>query len=212
MMLSSLTQRSLVQQARALSLSTRRTILVLCLLLLPPSFSVAQNMVADGQYRALIGDNKAFRVGDALTVQIMENSSANSSVDLSGRRSQDINATVSKHDGSRKGPAGIGTNNDFEGSARTQRANRVLATVSVLVQEVLPNGDLRIAGMQSVTVNNELQRVTVSGRVRPVDINEANSVNSSRLAEAKIDFVGDGDLTNHSRRGLLTRFFSWMGI
>jgi flagellar L-ring protein precursor FlgH len=68
------------------------------------------------------------------------------------------------------------------------------------VQEVLPGGQLRIAGVQSLTVNEELQTVRLEGLVRPVDISDGNVVQSTRIADARITYLGEGDVTDRGRR------------
>ena len=89
---------------------------------------------------------------------------------------------------------------DFDGGGRTQRTSRLLTTVSVTVREVLPGGQLRIAGAQSLTVNEELQTVTLEGLVRPADISDGNVVLSTRIADARITYLGEGDVAERNRR------------
>jgi flagellar L-ring protein FlgH len=162
-------------------------------------------------FRPLTADNKAFRVGDVLTVQVFENSSATTSADTGTRRKNGISAQASN--GSHKSnQIGLAVGGDFEGGGRTQRANRVLATLTVTVRDILPNGDLKVGGEQQLTVNDEPQKVTLEGRVRPVDISEANVVLSTRLADAKITFVGEGDVTERSQRPWWRKLLDGMGL
>lgn len=165
-------------------------------------------------FRPLTADGKAFRVGDALTVQVFENSSASSSADTGTRRNNDIGVVVGSGGGSdsHRHQAGITVGGEFDGGGRTQRANRLLATLTVTVQEVLPNGELRVGGEQLLTVNEEQQRVTLQGRVRPKDVSEGNVVLSTRLADAQITYVGEGDVSERSRRGGWRRFLDWLGL
>ena len=170
-----------------------------------------ESLYREGTFRSPIADNKAARVGDVLTVQVYENSSATTSADTGTRRSNSLSAELS-HRGVPVTQTSLGIGGDFEGGGRTQRANRVLATVTVTVREVLPSGELRVAGEQLLTVNQEPQKVSLEGRVRPLDISDGNVVMSTRLADAKIAFVGDGDLTERSRRPWWRTFLDGIGL
>ena len=88
----------------------------------------------------------------------------------------------------------------------------MLATLTVNVTAVLPNGDLAIAGEQMLTVNDEKHKVKLSGRVRPQDVSGENAVLSTRIADARIDYVGDGDLTERQRRGWWRKVIDWLGF
>lgn len=171
----------------------------------------AQSLFQEDQWRGLTADNKAYRVGDVLTVLVLENSSASATADTGTRRTNALQAELAH--GSRKAAeASLGVGGEFDGGGRTQRASRLLTTVTVTVQQVLPGGQLRIAGTQSVTVNEELQRVSLEGWVRPVDITDGNVVQSTRIADARITYVGEGDLTERSRRAWWRRLLDAVGL
>ena len=123
--------------------------------------AAAESLYQEGSFQPLTADNKAFRIGDALTVQVFENSSAASSADTDTRRNNDLSGMVTHNSGRLVGQFGIGISGDFDGGGRTQRTNKLLATLSVTVVEVLPNRDLRVAGEQQVMVNDELQKVNL---------------------------------------------------
>jgi len=171
----------------------------------------AQSLYRAETWRPLTADNKAFRPGDVLTVQVFENSSAVSSADTGTRRNNRLQAELS-HGPTTVGQTSLAVGGDFDGGGRTQRASRLLTTVTVSVQEVLPGGQLRIAGVQSVTVNDELQRVTLEGIVRPSDISDANVVQSTRIAEARITYVGEGDVTERGRPAWWRRIADALGL
>lgn len=172
-----------------------------------------ESLYREDTFRPLTGDNKAFRVGDALTIQVLENSSANTSVETGTKRSNDISASVAHGSNGRTiGPLGIAAQGDFSGGGRTQRANRLLATLTVTVQAIFPGGDLQVAGEQLLLVNDEQQRVVVSGRVRPLDIADNNVVLSTRIADARITYVGDGDVSDRSRRSWWRRLLDGFGL
>jgi flagellar L-ring protein precursor FlgH len=170
-----------------------------------------QSLFREETWRGLTTDNKAFRPGDVLTVQVFESSSATSSAETDTRRSNRLQAELA-HGSSKVAEAALSVAGEFDGGGRTQRASRLLTTVTVTVQEVLPQGQLRIAGTQSIVVNEELQRVTLEGLVRPLDISDGNIVQSTRIAQARITYVGEGDLTERNRRAWWRRLLDALGV
>ncbi len=173
--------------------------------------SSAGSLYDEQTYRALTADNKAFRVGDVLTVQVFENSSATTSTDTGTRRKNSLSAELS-HGSRRVAETAIGAGGDFDGGGRTQRANRVLITLSVSVKEVLANGDLRVSGEQMLLINQEQQKVTLDGRVRPHDISEGNVVLSTRLADARITYLGEGEVSQRQQRAWWRKLLDWAGM
>ena len=171
----------------------------------------AESLYKEQTYRPLTADNKAFQVGDALTVQVFENSSATTSSDTGTRRKNNLSAELG-HGNNTVAQTGIAVGGDFDGGGKTQRTNRVLATLTVTVREILANGELKVAGEQILTVNEEPQKVTLEGRVRPVDISDGNIVLSTRLADAKITYVGEGDIAERNRRPWWRNLLDWVGM
>ena len=173
--------------------------------------AAATSLYNESTFRPLTGDNKAFRVGDVLTVQVFENSSATTSTDTGTRRKNNLNAELT-HGTRRVAETGIAVGGDFDGGGRTQRANRVLITLSVSVREVLPNGDLRVQGEQLLLVNEEQQKVTLEGRVRPQDVSDGNVVLSTRLADARITYLGEGEVSLRQQRAWWRKLLDWVGM
>lgn len=162
-------------------------------------------------YRALVADQKAFRVGDALTVLVQESSSASSSVDARASRDQEIGLRGQTLGQETRGLTG-GTTSSNEGGGQVARSGRVTAQITVTVKEVLPNGELLVDGQQTVDLNGEAQIISVNGRVRPRDISDNNAVLSSRLADARIRYVGEGYLADKSQPSIWSRFVTWIGL
>lgn len=171
----------------------------------------AESLYDPTLYRSLGTDRKAARIGDVLTIQVVETSSATSSADTSTGRKAGIDAEFSL---SRRPTtaASLDVEGDFEGGGKTQRSGRLLAQMSVNVVEIAPNGDLYVKGDQLLTVNDEQQKIHVKGRVRPQDISPANVVLSTRLAEAEIIYVGEGELAGRQRPAWWNRFLNWLGF
>jgi flagellar L-ring protein precursor FlgH len=181
------------------------------LLLSLAGIAPAQSLYREDSWRPLTADNKAFRPGDVLTVQVFENSSAVTSADTGTRRNNQLQADLA-HGSRSVAQASVAVGGDFDGGGHTQRTNRLLTTVSVTVQEVLPSGQLRIAGAQSLTVNDEVQTVTLEGLVRPTDVSDANVVQSTRIAQARITYLGEGELTERGRRPWWRRVLDVVGF
>ncbi len=171
----------------------------------------ADSLYVEGQYRALGADHKAWRIGDTLTVLIVENSSATSNAETTDRRRNQLNAQLarSSHD-PLSSTANVG--GDFDGGGRTQRAGRLAGQVTVTVTEVLASGQLRLAGSQDLRVNDERQRIQLEGLVRPQDISEGNVVLSNRIAEAAIRYDGEGILSERQRRAWWRVLMDWVGF
>jgi flagellar L-ring protein FlgH len=190
---------------------SRRAFLVLACAAALAAPATAESLYREESYRPLTGDNKAFRVGDAITVQVFESSSASTSTDTNTQRRNSLSANVTSLP-SRQHGFDVAVGGDFDGGGTTRRANRLLATLTVSVRETFANGELRIGGEQLLKVNEELHRVNIEGRVRPQDISDGNVVLSTRLADARITYVGDGDLSERQKRGLWRQVADWLGL
>lgn len=171
----------------------------------------AESLYNESTYRPLTSDNKAFRVGDVLTVQVFENSSASTTTDTTSRRNNGLSANASLFN---RIPLSLSLSNSgtFDGGGQTQRTNKFLTTLTVSVVEVMQNGDLRLSGEQLLTVNGEQQKVLLTGRARPYDISDTNVVASTRLADAKITYVGEGDLTDRQKLSWWRKLVDWIGF
>lgn len=170
----------------------------------------AESLYSEERFRALTSDHRAHRVGDALTVLVVENASASASADTSTekRGGAGLSLSTTRRDES----AAATATEDFSGGGRIQRSGRLLAQLTVSVRGIAPNGDLLVSGAQVIEVNEEKQNIVLEGRVRPVDVSEANTVLSSRIAEARITYVGDGLLGEKQKPGLISRVLSWLGL
>lgn len=170
----------------------------------------AHSLLDEPSYRSLVAEDKAIRVGDVLTVIVQEAATATSSADLRSQRNFSMSAQI---DSTMGGPhsAAAGTDTASDGVGRTQRSGRLLAQLSVRVTGMETNGDLLVSGRQSLKINDEEQLITLSGVVRPRDIGNDNTVLSSRIAQARIEFDGEGFVTDQSKPGWLAKILTWIG-
>lgn len=190
----------------AMSVSFRqRAALASALVLLSGATMAAPSSLYADHGGSWIADHHARAVGDVLTVLVHESSSARNTTATSLESDVGLNARLNR-DGHRAQSFGASVGTSRDGGGRIQRAGNVLAQLSTTIEAVLPNGDLRIGGEQAIDINGEVTRIRVHGRVRPVDIEHGNVVWSSRVADARIDYVGEGAQARRSRPGLI----SWL--
>jgi flagellar L-ring protein FlgH len=151
-----------------------------------------ESLYSEASYQSFTSDRRLHKVGDLVTVLIIEDASATSTADTGANRDASVGVSVSNPVSNKA--FGVGTNNDFAGGGRTQRAGRLLGQLTVMVRDMAPNGDLIVGGEQQLEINGERQVIRLEGRVRSRDISELNTVPSSRVADAQISFAGDGVL------------------
>ncbi len=177
----------------------------------PPRTGQRVSLYSDDSFHSLTSDRINRRIGDLVTVLIYESASASSTADTGSARDATVGASVTKPSTGRLS-VGLGTNNDFAGSGRTQREGRILAQLTVSVRAVLPNYDLMLAGEQLLEINGEKQIIRLEGRARPQDISELNTVISPRIADAKITFVGDGVVGDRQKPGWWQQLLGMFGL
>jgi len=180
-----------------------RTMICNTLLCVVALASSAQSLFDAKTFRPMTADSKAFRPGDILTIQVIENASASANADTDLKRSNSAGAELRFRSPIPIAGANATANTQFDGGGQTARTGQLLATLSVSVMDVLPNGDLLIAGEQLLVINEEQQRIDIAGRVRPQDITDANTVPSNRVADARITYVGEGDVASRQKTGWL---------
>jgi flagellar L-ring protein precursor FlgH len=164
----------------------------------------------DGQMLSLFVTPKARDIGNILTVKIVESSSAkNSATTKTGRNSTisggiDEFFTLEKYITPYTQVSGS-FDSEFEGDGSTDRSGKLKATITVRVVDVLPDGNLRIAGSREIAVNNERQFITLTGFVRPEDVDYTNTVLSTYISDARIVYSGSGIVNDRQRPGWMMR-------
>lgn len=183
------------------------------------------SLYSDVASRNFFQDLRAHKVGDLVTVNIVETSSASKSASTETGRESSIDAGIDNMLGwetklkylTSMGNKNVGNaydssnllngsiTNSFNGSGSTSRNESMTAYITVTVMEVMDNGNLFIQGTREVRVNNETQHIILSGTIRPADISPDNTVLSSYIGDAKIEYTGSGALSDKQRPGWLTR-------
>ena len=164
--------------------------------------------VADTAW-ALTSDSRAFRPGDVVTVMLQETTQASKTADTSfGKKSSVAVQPLLIAGKSLKTDVGLSANRDFTGSSSSSQQNTLQGAITVVVQEVLPNGLLRVMGEKSLTLNQGEEFVRVRGFVRATDVDADNRISSQRIANARIAYSGQGTLADANSPGWMTRFFT----
>ena len=172
----------------------------------------------DNQNMELFSDARAHRVGDILTIALVESTQASkkASTTTSKKDNADIGApTIMGHGLSINGnplSAGLDSERSFDGNGSSSQSNQLTGQITVTVAQRLSNGNLIVRGEKWLTINQGQELVRISGIVRPQDISPDNSVPSTRVADARISYTGRGTLADANTRGWLSRFFNskWM--
>ena len=168
----------------------------------------AGSLFNESRYQSLVQDHRAYAVGDSLTVLIYEQASAVSSADTDTSKDMDFAGRARGNNTDRA--ASLELSSNFSGGGSVSRTGNLVASISVTVTEIQSNGEMRISGEQLIYLNEEQQRIEVSGRIRPDDISVNNTVSSTRLADARIDYIGEGLLGGRQKPGIITRVFNWL--
>lgn len=161
----------------------------------------------------LYGDGRAYRVGDILTVELTENtqSSKSASTSVGKDNSLSIGApNVLGRDLSVFGnplSASAESSSSFDGDGSSDMSNSLSGNITVTVHQVLPNGTMLVRGEKWLTLNQGDEYIRISGLVRRQDIGPNNSVESTRLADARISYSGTGAAHDANVMGWMSRFF-----
>jgi flagellar L-ring protein precursor FlgH len=161
---------------------------------------------ASARYLDLAAELRGRRVGDIITIQVQEKASAVSTGTVKTARTSSVASSVAAFAGITRatGPlanlAKGGTATTIDGQGTTSRDTALTTTLSALVTQVLPNGNLVIQGSKNVGVNSENQTIVVRGMVRPIDLDTQNSVSSDRIAQMEIQVNGRGIVADSVKR------------
>ena len=156
--------------------------------------------------RAFFKDQRAHQVGDILTVKVNLNDRATIDNQTTRSRSADEDSGVDNFFGKQKLPVvaqalptrifTADSNSSSEGKGSVNRSEALLTNVAAVVTQILPNGNLVVEGKQEVRVNFEVRELVVAGIVRPEDIESDNTIESTKIAQARIAYGGRGHISD----------------
>lgn len=163
----------------------------------------------------IYSDSKAHRTGDIISVILSESTQANKNAKTELKKENDtsldpviglggIPATIS----GKSIQFGVAQSNSFKGDSKSDQGNSLSGDISVHVLKVLPNGNLMIRGEKWLTLNNGDEYIRLTGVIRPKDINSNNTILSTKIANARIQYSGTGSFADSNEQGWLTKFFS----
>ena len=163
--------------------------------------------------RSLFEDRRARYVGDTLTINLVEKNTASKSSNASANKASSIAAaapTISGLPGkSILNKIGVTTSDTdtFSGKGAAAANNVFTGTVTVTVIEVYPNGNLMVSGEKQVAINQGDEFIRFSGVVNPVYVTSQNTVQSTQVADAHVEFKGSGYIDEAQTMGWLQRVF-----
>jgi len=156
--------------------------------------------------RAFFKDQRAHQIGDILTVKVNITDKANIANDTKRTRANTEDSGIDNFFGKSKIPimnAPVGnriftadSNASSEGKGSVDRSEALQTNVAAVVTQVLPNGNLVVEGRQEIRVNFEIRELIVAGVVRPEDIESDNTIDSTKIAQARIAYGGRGQISD----------------
>lgn len=163
---------------------------------------------------SMYADRKAAATGDIVTIVIAESAVASSSQSKKSSRESSMDDAISRfiysglgaHKGELPGLSAAGKST-YSGGGDVNNSQSISARAAVLVTDVLPNGNLVIQGVRVVTFSGETQYVVLHGVVRSDDIARDNSILSTNIADAKVEFYAEGSITDAQKRGWLSKVY-----
>lgn len=168
-----------------------------------------------GRSVRLFEDSKAFRVGDLLSVSLSESTNATKSAATTTAKDDDATVGAGSFFGivpTFKGNSllsnSLSAERAFNGSGNTAQSNSLRGEISVMVSEILPNGNMVVRGEKIIGLNQGSEFIRITGIVRPQDVSSNNEVVSGKLANARIYYGGGGVIAEANTKGWLSRFFS----
>lgn len=178
-----------------------------------PPMPVANGSIYQSNYtRPLFEDRRPRGVGDILTIVLNENVSATKSsaanASRNGNTSLGLDATPrvigGLLDGQTTSLTGATT---FQGQGGANASNTFTGTITTTVMNVLPNGNFQVAGEKRIGINQGTEYIRFSGTVNPRTITGLNTVPSTQVADARLEYYGDGYINEAQTMGWLQRFF-----
>ncbi len=172
----------------------------------------------EGMRAGLFTDTQARYVGDILTINLVENTTATRSASTTTAKENSISTEAPSVAGDEVTLNGrnllendVNASREFSGEGAADRSSALKGTITVTVAQVLPNNNLLVRGERLITVNGENEFLRFTGIVRPQDVRPDNTVESGRVAHAQISFGGQGSIDDANRIGWLGRFFQGDG-
>ncbi len=184
------------------------------------SYIIADDIVNSSEINSLYSDHKAYKVGDIVTILVIEATEGYQSASLKTQKQQSISGGMgmSSWGGGVLSPFpyvpswGAGGQEYQDGSGKSTRKGGLIAKISARVEKVLSNNNLVIKGSKVIQINDDKQNLIIEGVIRPEDIAADNTILSTFVADAKIKYEGKGPIGEKASPGILTRILDWLGL
>lgn len=182
-------------------------------LALPPA-APAQSLWHDGVSKSMVADKRATSVGDIITIVISENTTATKKNETATERSSGLTAAITsflfpgflQHSGSMPSMS-YSSDQKHDGKGDINNSESIIAHVAVKVIDVLPNGNLVIEGRRETEFGGEKQTIVLHGVVRSDDVAADNTVLSYNVADATVQIIGKGSVTDSTNKGWFNRIW-----
>lgn len=179
----------------------------------PPSPPMANGSIYQSHRgsRPLFEDRRPRMVGDILTIvmdeQVSASKNSQSNVSRSGSAGLDLEGLPDALERLAEYGFDLSGNSSFNGGGGSQASNSMTGTITVSVLEVMHNGNLRVRGEKQIGINQGVEFIRFSGVINPRTISGQNTVPSTAVADARIEYVGNGYISEAQHMGWLQRFF-----
>jgi flagellar L-ring protein FlgH len=165
-----------------------------------------------GDLNSLYTNSKTYKTGDTVRILINENATAAQSNETGVSRDFGLTAGAGPASNTTAYGGSLNYNNQNTGKGTATQSEVLQTEITVEVVEVKQNGYLVLKGQKDLQMNGNTQKISVEGEVNPKDIEADNTIMSTKVVNAKINYTGDGVLGNKSKMGFLSQVFDWLGI
>jgi len=198
-------------------LSPRGLLPLASLLVLLPVSAMPQSLWHDDTSRSMFADKRAVGIGDIITVIVSETSTESKNNETKTEKNSSLTAAISSFLFPQSGwlqykgqmPA-MQYNSDLkhDGTGAINNTESVVAQIAVRVVDVLPNGNFVVEGRRETAFSQEHQTIVLHGTIRPADVSSANTIYSYNIADASIQIIGKGVVTDNQNMGWFNRLWS----
>ncbi len=191
---------------------------MVALFFLMPAIAQCQSLWVDGTSTSIFADKRSLTVGSIITIAVSENSTENKNNATATERKSSLSAAITSFLFP-PGATPIGTvggqlpamayNSDaiHNGSGTISDSETIVAQIAVEIIDVLPNGNLVVQGKRETSFSHEQQQIVLRGIVRPEDVLANNTVFSYNVADATIQIIGKGTVSDGTNKGWFVRFW-----
>ncbi len=163
---------------------------------------------------SMFSDRKAHRVGDVITILVVEYSSATSEAKTSSKKENDVGFLGTGGPQAQAYSPIYGlrgqVNNGFNGNAGVQRKGQLRTKITATISEIMANGNFIIQGSRLMDLNGEKETTTITGTIRSEDISWQNTILSTQVADVQIVYQGKGVVNSGQKPGLIAKLFNWV--